>query len=148
MNLKFAFALSKNNVFEKKHFGDTDKFVIYEVKSDEIILVKEIDNPFYSIDEEKEHGSKLKAESIIKYLKEEGVNVLVSMQFGKNIKRINSHFIPIIIYSQETKEVIQVINKHLHWINNELNNSKKEAYSLFTIKSGILKSKINPQRGI
>ena len=144
MNLKFAFALSNDNTFEKKHFGDTDKFAIYEVKADEIILVKEIDNPFSSIDEETEHGSKLKAESIIKYLKEEGVNVLVSMQFGKNIKRINSHFIPIIIYSQETEEVIQVINKHLHWINNELNNDKKEAYSLFTIKSGILKSKINP----
>jgi len=142
MDLKFAFALNKDNTFEKKHFGDTEKFAIYEVDTDKIVLIKEIDNPFYSIDEETEHGSKLKAESIIKYLKDDGVNVLVSMQFGKNIKRINSHFIPIIIYSQKTKEVIEVINKHLHWINNELNNSKKDAYSLFTIKSGILKSKI------
>lgn len=29
MNLKFAFAVNKANRFEKKHFGDADKYLIY-----------------------------------------------------------------------------------------------------------------------
>ncbi|MBN1251630.1 MAG: NifB/NifX family molybdenum-iron cluster-binding protein [Bacteroidales bacterium] len=141
MELIFAFALNNENIFGKKHFGDAEKFLIYKVNNDEIILYEEAENPFINFNEEQEHGSKLKAKAIIKFLKEKNVNVLVSRQFGRNIKRINSYFIPIIIYSDETNDAIQAINKHLHWIKDELKNSSGE-YNLFTIKSGILKSKI------
>ncbi len=75
------------------------------------------------------------------FLKEKDVGVMVSMQFGKNVKRINELFIPIIIYSENVHESIDVMNKHMHWILDEW-NEKQTDYKLFTIKSGILKSVI------
>ena len=78
---------------------------------------------------------------IIEFLKKKEVHVLVSRQFGKNIKMINAHFIPVIISSEKPDEVIQVLTRHIHWIKDELNNFSS-GYKLFTIKSGILKSSV------
>jgi len=141
MNLRFAFAVNNNGNFEKKHFGFADKYLIYEQISDKIVLSGEETNKFKLIDEEHEHGSKKKGEVIIKFLREKEVNVLVSMKFGNNIKMVNKYFIPVIIYSEKTKEVINVLSKQLHWIKDEWEN-KSADFKLFKIKSGILKSSI------
>lgn len=141
MNLRFAFAVNNNGNFEKKHFGFADKYLIYEQISDKIVLSGEETNKFKLIDKEHEHGSKKKGEVIIKFLREKEVNVLVSMKFGNNIKMVNKYFIPVIIYSEKTEEVINVLSKQLHWIKDEWEN-KSSDFKLFTIKSGILKSSI------
>ena len=139
MEIKFAFAVNSNNEFQKNHFGDTEKFLIYGVKGDGLSLLSEDINVFRDMDETKEHGSKKKGLAIIAHLKEIGVNVLVSMQFGRNIKMINEHFIPVIIYSEQVDEVVNILNHQLHWIIDEL-ESNPDNYKLFTIKSGILKT--------
>ena len=141
MGLRFAFAVNKNYQFEKKHFGDADKFLIYNEESDKIVLLSEEPNRFKLLDEEVEHGSKKKGKAIIEFLKEKNVNVLVSRQFGKNIKMINAHFIPVIITSEKPDEVIQILSRHLHWIKDEWKQDKSN-FKLFTIKAGILKSAI------
>jgi len=141
MNLQFAFAVNSENQFEKKHFGDADKFLIYKLESNKILLSAEEPNHFKLLDEDVEHGSMRKGKAIIGFLKEKGVNVLVSRQFGKNIKLINEHFIPIIISSEKPDEVIQILTRHLHWIQDEREH-KNSNFKLFTIKSGILKSSI------
>jgi len=141
MGLKFAFALSSEGTFTKKHFGDSDQFLIYEVVDNTLVHKSSILNDFSSFDEGLEHGSKKKAKAIMDFLKEKDVGVMVSMQFGKNIKRINERFIPIIIYSENVQETIDAINKHMHWILDEW-SEKQTDYKLFTIKSGILKSVI------
>lgn len=141
MGLKFAFAVNSNGVFAKRHFGDADHFLIYEVSDNQLVHKNTILNDFSSFDEEQEHGSRKKAKAIMDFLKEKDVGVMVSMQFGKNIKRINERFIPIIIYSENVQESIDAMNKHMHWILDEW-NEKQEGYKLFTIKSGILKSVI------
>ena len=141
MNIKFAFAVNSDGVFEKKHFGDSEQFLIYKVLDNKIVYEETIKNQHKKFDEKQEHGSKKKAKEIISLLKSNDIDVLVSMQFGKNIKVINEHFIPIIIYTETVQEVVNVINKHLHWIEEEKNEST-ENYKLFTIKSGILKSAI------
>ena len=41
MNLCFAFAVNETNQFDKKHFGDADKYVIYKQDGDEIKLFSE-----------------------------------------------------------------------------------------------------------
>ena len=87
-------------------------------------------------------GPLKKGNAIIQFLKEKKVNVIVSMQFGRNIKMVNQHFVPIIIYQDDPADVIEIVNKHLHWINDEWQN-KKTDYNLFTIKFGVLKSKID-----
>jgi predicted Fe-Mo cluster-binding NifX family protein len=141
MDLKFAFAVNTENRFEKTHFGDADKYLLYEVVSNELKLVAEEDNIFKSIDEEKEHGSQKKGNAIIKFLAGKNVKAIVSLQFGKNIKLVNEHFIPIIIQENNPEDAIVVINKHLHWIKDEWDHKTNE-YNLFMIKNGILKSKI------
>ena len=106
------------------------------------MLIGEEINQYKTFDEEQEHGSKKKGNTIVKFLREKGVNILVSMQFGKNIKIVNEYFIPVIIYSEKPDEALRMLKKHLHWIKDEWNNNISD-YKLVTIKSGILKSVIN-----
>lgn len=141
MNLRFAFAVNNNNQFEKKHFGDADKYIIYQQESDKIVLSSEEPNRFKLLDEEIEHGSRKKGNAIIGFLKGKEVNILVSKQFGRNIKMVNEHFIPVKISLEKPEEVIKVLTRHLHWIKDEW-DSNKSNFKLFTIKSGILKSSI------
>ena len=119
MNLKFALAVNNNNQFEKKHFGDADKYLIYQQEDDKLVSFFEEINHFKTLDEKVEHGSKRKGNAIIEFLKERGVNVLVSRQFGKNIKLVNEHFIPVIISSEQPDEVISILTKHIYWIMDE-----------------------------
>ena len=37
MNLRFAFAVNNDNLFQKKHFGDADKYLIYRYNSSEML---------------------------------------------------------------------------------------------------------------
>ncbi len=142
MNLRFAFAVNKNNQFEKKHFGDADKILIYKQEDNKIVFLSEEINRFKMMDEEVEHGSKRKGNAIIEFLKRKEVNVLVSRQFGKNIKLINEHFIPVINYSEQPDEVLQILTRHLHRFEDECEKNTSN-FKLFTIKSGILKSSIS-----
>ncbi len=142
MRLRFAFAVNSENRFEKMHFGNAHKYLIYTLKSGKMILSSEEINHFKLLDEEHEHGSVRKGNAIIKFLKEKDVNVLVSTQFGKNINLVNKHFIPVIISLEQQDEIIGILNKHLHWIKDEWEN-KSSGFNLFTIKSGILKSSID-----
>jgi len=141
MALKFAFAVNSKGVFKKKHFGDSKQFLIYEQEGDKLVHTKTLENEFRRLDEKIEHGSKRKAQSIINFLKENQVNVLVSMQFGKNIKVVNEHFIPVIIYSENVDEVLDTLNNHLHWIAEEW-EKQAQNYKLFVIKHGIMKTEI------
>ncbi|MCK4823780.1 NifB/NifX family molybdenum-iron cluster-binding protein [bacterium] len=142
MRLRFAFAVNSEKRFEKMHFGDADRFLIYTVEAGKLIFSSEEINNFKFLDEEFEHGSKRKGNAIISFLKEKDVNVLVSTQFGKNINLINKHFIPVRISIEQQDEIIDILKKHLHWIMDECEN-KSSGYKLFTIKSGILKSPID-----
>lgn len=94
------------------------------------------------VDEEVEHGPKRKGKAIIEFLKGNNVNVMVSQQFGKNIRMINEHFIPVKISLENLEDVIQILTRHIHWIKDEWESDKKSSFKLFTIKSGILKFSI------
>lgn len=139
--LRFAFAVNNTGNFEAKHFGDADKYLIYEWGSNELHFIKEEINVYKTLDEEKEHGSVKKGMAIIELLKTNNVNVLVSRQFGKNIHLVNQHFIPVIVYTEMTDEVLGILHKHIRWINDELLNNKGN-FRLFTIKNGIVKKSL------
>ncbi|NPA44353.1 MAG: hypothetical protein GXO49_02360 [Chlorobi bacterium] len=141
MKLKFAFAVNKNGEFQKKHFGEADKFLIYEYNSERLVFVEEIENTKKNIDEETKHGSMLKGQEIIDYLRSFEVKALVSMQFGKNIKMVDKYFIPIIVSSENVEETVKIIEKNMHWILDEA-TKKSSDYMLFRINSGIFKHKI------
>lgn len=142
MNLRFAFAVNENGNFQKKHFGDADKYIIYEHDSKELVFIDEIENTKRDIDEETKHGSKLKGNEIIEYLKSYDVKVLVSMQFGKNIKMVDKHFIPVIVSHENVEEILKIIETNVKWINDEAKN-KDSDYMLFRINNGMFKQNFN-----
>jgi len=141
MNLLFAFAVNKNNQFEDRFFGDADKFLIYKIISGELKLTHEIVNEFKYDIKENSFQQRERTENLIKYLLGNDVKVIVSKQFGENIKIGNGFFIPVIISKENPEEAVSIINEYLHWIEDELNNFSS-GYKLFTINSGILKSAV------
>ncbi|MEN8157245.1 MAG: NifB/NifX family molybdenum-iron cluster-binding protein [Bacteroidota bacterium] len=145
MKIGFAFAVSHDNQFEARHFGDADRYMIYHLVDGKVTLSSEELNRFKTMDEEQEHGSRKKGNAIIEHLKSKQVKVLVSKQFGKNIRMVNQHFVPVKISSESPEEVISILNENLHWIQDELDNSS-DGYKLFTINSGILKTPIARQQ--
>lgn len=138
MHLRFAFALNKENHFEKQFFGNADKFMIYELVSGKLEKVFEIENECKDEAFNNTGIDEKKAENITKKLIANDVKVIVSKQFGQNIKLVNEYFIPIKIFSDNPDDAILAINNHVHWIEDELRNFSS-GYKLFIIKSGILK---------
>lgn len=143
MNIKFAFAVIQTNTFGATHFGDADKYLIFKWDGEDVLLQDELINKYKSFDETQEHGSKKKGKAIIELLQEKDVRVLVSKQFGPNIKMVNRFFIPVIIYNETIDEVKATLSKHIHWIEDELRlSNERNGFKLFTIKKGILKTVI------
>ncbi|HET54053.1 MAG TPA: hypothetical protein ENN33_02430 [Ignavibacteria bacterium] len=141
MNIKFALAVSESGLFEAKHFGDADKYLIYEWNGQDFFMCTELVNSFKNFDEEKEHGSRKKGGAIIQLLQENHVQVLVSKQFGKNIQLVNHFFIPAIIDDEIPQEAITKLKNSIKWIEEELSRNTQD-YKLFTLKTGTLKSVI------
>ncbi len=139
-SIRFAFALNANNQFAKRHFGDADKFLLVTWRDQEIVEELEIPNAFKSYDEEHEHGSGAKGKMISQMLREYRVQVIVSRQFGRNIRVVSQHFVPVVIYEAMPASVKTVLAKNLNWLADEI-NSTGEFYKLFIMKNGILKTK-------
>ncbi len=137
MDLIFAFALNNDNQFEAAHFGDAEKFAIYEQKENQIVFRKDIEN----IHRKGAHGDPKKGTAIINFLKENQVNVIVSREFGRNIIMVNKHFIPVLIAKEKPEKVVAILQDKLHWILDEWNSSSSD-FKLFNIKSSILKLRI------
>ena len=143
-SIKLAFAVNMSNDFESRHFGDADKYLIYEWIDNEFIFQMEEINHFKDLDKDITHGSQKKGNAIIDFLSGLNINVLVSKQFGKNIQMVNSHFIPVIVKENTVGEVIPILAKHIKWIVDEIGNNPDE-YKLFTLKQGILKTMIKKE---
>ncbi len=141
MNIKFAFAVTNDGFFPKTHFGDSEKYLIYQLAKNKINFEQEISNSFIDLDEGIQHGSKKKGQAIIALLKENDIDVLVSRQFGKNIKLINKHFLPVIVFDETPDSMIKILLNHIQLIQDELIKDMAE-YPLFAIKHGIMKSAI------
>jgi predicted Fe-Mo cluster-binding NifX family protein len=139
--IRFACAVNHDGLFEAKHFGNADKYLIYEWNNSEFNFIKEIKNSFNSFDDIKLEGLSTKNMACINLLEQADINILVSRQFGQNIQMVNKLFIPVIVNSETPDEVISILRKHIRWIEEEL-NSNPEEFKLFSISKGILKTKI------
>lgn len=140
-HIVFAFALSKKNLFTNSFFGDADKFVIYKFTDEGLKLVEEIPNLL-----KKDKNGKLidindKRDQIISLLLSKNVSVMVSKQFSQHLRKVSDDFIPVLIEKENPEHVVEILNKNIAWIKDELKNRKSD-YMLFRIKKGILKSAI------
>lgn len=143
--IKFAFAVSDLNSFEATHFGDAAKYLIYEWNGTEILFVTEIYNEHSSFDEKQEHGSQKKGKAIIELLAKSEVKVLVSRQFGRNMKIVNHFFIPVVIDKDSPQEALDTLNRYMPKIEEELRN-KQNDFDLFMIRRGEFKIVINKSK--
>ncbi|MFP3859783.1 MAG: NifB/NifX family molybdenum-iron cluster-binding protein [Bacteroidales bacterium] len=117
----FSFAVDNYNSLKEKHFGDAEKFLIYECnEKNEILFTKELINKYKNYDEYQNHGSQKKGFAIVEYLKENGIDVLVSKQFGKNIQIVNRQFVPVLVSGDTPKKVIPTLYHHIEAITEEL----------------------------
>ena len=76
--IRFAFAVNQSKQFKATHFGDAEKYLVYEFTKGEFCLIAEQENLFLGIAEKTQHGSKKKGRAIIGILQNSGVDVLVS----------------------------------------------------------------------
>jgi len=136
MNIKFAFALNSDNEFAKKHFGDSDKFIISEWNGKGFTEFITENNSFKDSDDEDgehHHGDKNKGKLIVRFLKSKGVKVLMSKQFGRNIKIISQHFIPVITSFEDLDHAMQKLPNHIPSIEEQLKQNP-ESYKLLDLR--------------
>lgn len=93
-----------------RHFGEAGRYDLYELKSDSATFLRTVKN---TVPEEKahkeRHGDPEKAQNIGGLLKPFGLQVLVSRQFGQNLKMVKRGFVPVIVRSFEIYEVLQLL---------------------------------------
>jgi predicted Fe-Mo cluster-binding NifX family protein len=142
MRLRFALAVDNDNQLGNNHFGDADRFLIYTMEDEKMILSSEEVNDFKLNDTELDKGSIPKGNAMINFLKEKKVHVLVSERFCHNVNLLSKHFIPVEIMREHLDEFMDHLCKHLHWIEDEWANHST-GFSLFTISTGILKTSID-----
>ena len=135
MALRFAFAVNRNNEFEDRHFGDSEQFAVYEWDGEKFSHLETISNTLKEDDDHHHHhhGDNNKGKGITKLLKEKGVKVLVSKQFGRNIKIINQKFVPVIAASANIDEVQKILPQHIPAITENI-QSKPEHHKLIDLR--------------
>lgn len=146
-NLRFALAVNSAHIFEPRHFGDADIYLLYDYREGKINFHREILNPAKDLQHSVAHGSPEKARLLTSLFRDEKVDVLVSKKFGGNLKRINQYFIPVIISLDSSEEVLEILQKHVHWLTEE-RRKHVGSFQLFQINQGILKSSVRQDKPV
>ena len=142
MEIKIALALNQNEFFDNRYFGEAEMFVVFRFNGEKFLREETLQNPYKAISGKTNHEIKIKGEGIVDFLRKKNVSVIISTQFGRNIRMVNKYFIPVIVSGEEPERVINLLLKYLHWIKDEIQN-KPDRYKLFTINKGILKTTID-----
>ena len=137
-HIVFAFALSNENIFTDSFFGDSDKFAIYEFTKGGLKFVEEIPN-ILKVDN---NGNLIhindKREKIVSLLSDKNVSVMVSRQYSQYLRKVSDEFIPVLIEKEKPEQVVEILDKNIKWIKDELKN-RKSNFMLFKINKGTLK---------
>jgi predicted Fe-Mo cluster-binding NifX family protein len=143
--IRLALAITKFDVFESRNFCNAYKFRIYDLIDKDLVYVEDIFNKYRSAVDKQTGTQEDNSNAIIDLLKNHDINVLVSSVYGRNLQKVNNHFIPVVVTSETPDEVLTAIIKHIKWIEDELANRPAE-FKLFTIKKGILKTSVKKDK--
>ena len=105
MSIVFAIATNDKESIVRKHFGDSNYFLIYEFDGENLKKIDEMENIYKDIDETTTHGSKEKRQKIVGTLTEKyKVNYLIAGSNSPNFLKIKqtTNIIPLIA-KPETK---------------------------------------------
>lgn len=143
MTIRLAFAVNHNHVFEQKHFGEADQYLVYEWAANELIFREALPNPFAQLS--RNNHSEAKRKQITELLQQHEVNVLVSRQFGENISKVNAFFVPVLVETSSPAQLILILKKQMRWIEEEWRQNAGN-YKLFKLQKGTIKTSINPKK--
>ena len=121
-NIITAIATDSNTTLKNIHFGDAVKYHLYEIWPEQFRHVKTITN--HAIDDET-HADENKAKGIGGILKKENVNVLVSRQFGANIKHMKIKFACILTNQTTLPGSIEELQSRYTSILEEIENGEE-----------------------
>lgn len=120
-----ACATDDGTAFIERHFGDAQKFDIYQLNEGGFELIGSVTN---TAPEERQHADPQKAAGIGKVLKEWKVNVLVSRQFGPNLKRVKKQFVPVIARVSTVEEGLKLVRGSIDRVLEELKRGEERSH--------------------
>ena len=126
MNLILAIATNDEKELITDHFGEAEKYMIYKLKDEEFTYIKTIKNE--SIEEEHDdgHGDPEKAKSVKQLLLPHKINLVSSIYFGPNIKRMKKNFLPIKVRNVTTiVQAIELLTQNLTLLKPEYNKGEQ-----------------------
>lgn len=131
--LKVAFKLNRNNELTEEHFGDSDKFAIYEISDDgSVKLIEYRENKAKDIEEDhsEHHGDPKKLKAVISQLHD--VDVLAGFIMGPNLLRIkrNSDKVPFLTRTRDLNLAIKRVIENFNELWSQVNSKKSEKRSL------------------
>lgn len=112
-----------------RHFGDAERYEIYTYKNGDFVRTGAVEN---TVPDESAHGAGVKARNIGSLLREHGVHVLVSRQFGPNLLKVRRVFVPVIARVWRIEEALALIELHEEKI--ELEYAKGEERSHLVLR--------------
>jgi len=110
MDYIVAFATDDGVKMVNKHFGDAGFYSIYKISENESVFIEKRNNVTDESDE-RFHGDPLKAGKIGKIMN--GVQILCSKQFGKNIIQMKKKFLPVLFDVDSIEEAIIILRQNL-----------------------------------
>lgn len=124
-NLTVACATDEGDQLINRHFGEAGRYDIYELQRESVKFMRSIEN---TVPEERDHADPQKARNIGGLLKPAGVQVLVSGQFGQNIKRVRKSFVPVIVRSLEINTALEMLQQHYEEIVREYERGEERKH--------------------
>ncbi len=118
-----ACATDNEEHFPDKHSGEATFFMIYKIDGIKAEFITRVEN---TSPEERMHGDPQKAKGVVGLLMEKNVDVIVSKQYGKNLKRIKDKVVPVIIKTDKIEDGIGLCIENIDRLRNELNKDGEE----------------------
>ena len=118
-----ACATDNEEHFPDKHSGEATFFMIYKIDGIKAEFITRVEN---TSPEERMHGDPQKAKGVVGLLKEKNVDVIVSKQYGKNLKRIKDKVVPVIIRTDKIEDGIGLCIENIDRLRNELKKDGEE----------------------
>jgi len=131
--LRVAFGLNARNELTEEHYGDSDKFAIYEFYEDgSYRLIEYRENKAKEVEEEHEehHGDPRKFKAVLDQLRD--IDVLAGFIMGPNLRRIKSvsDKVPFLTRTRDLdlaiKKVIENFDELWRQVQEKKSNVKKE----------------------
>lgn len=105
-----ALATDDGQTFVDRHFGDAQRYLIYEITPSAAKHLTTLDNSVEG--EEEGHSDHKKARNIGELLNKERVQVLISKKFGANINRMKKNYVCVLMNDNQITDSVKAIQQN------------------------------------